>query len=98
MTKYEHLYDEMEKVSVRYIGLTTEMSRYDFALVYTGMFFGKTLVVDVQTGRSALLCDKEVENTDYLRSAFNVSTVREAEELSGFFKTLLPGLPLGNQY
>lgn len=94
----ERLYDEVERSQVRYIGFTTDTSRYDFAFVYTNMFFGKTLVVDMQTGRSALLSENDVDNIEYLQKLYSIDEPQEAEELASFFKSILPPLPLENQY
>jgi hypothetical protein len=55
MEFFEKLYDEHENAKVRFIGFTTESTRYDFGIIYTNMFFGKPLVVCMQTGRSTLL-------------------------------------------
>jgi hypothetical protein len=51
MNLFEKLYDEYEKVKVRFVGFTTKDTRYDFGIVYTNMFFGKPLVICMQTGR-----------------------------------------------
>lgn len=98
LSHYERLYDEVEQSQVRYIGFTSETNRYDFGIVYTNMFFGKTLVVDMQTGRSALLCENDVDNVEYLQKLYNIDDYQEAEGLADFFKGIIPALPQGNQY
>ncbi|MGO4887943.1 DUF3055 domain-containing protein [Anaerobacillus sp. MEB173] len=98
MNLFERLYDEQENVKVQFIGFTTDEVRYDFGIVYTNMFFGKPLVVCMQTGRSALLCAEEVKNTDHLQRIFNIKNPKEAEDLSIFFEKTLPNMPLGSQY
>ncbi|MEH7522835.1 SAV0927 family protein, partial [Bacillus sp. JJ1503] len=50
MDLFEKLYDEHENVKVRFVGFTTELTRYDFGIVFTNLFFGKPLVVCMQTG------------------------------------------------
>ena len=72
MTIFEKLYDEDENVKVRFVGFVTENTRYDFGIVYTNLFFGKPLVVCMQTGRSTLLDAKDLEDIDYLQSVFKV--------------------------
>lgn len=98
MIHYDRLYDEVEQSQVRYVGFTSETTRFDFAIVHTNMFFGKTLVVDMQMGRSALLSGDDVDNVDYVQKLFNIKDHEEAEELAGFFKSILPALSLGSQY
>jgi len=59
MSHYERLYDESEKVKVRFVGFVSDHGRYDFGIIYTKMFFGKPLVVCMQTGRSSLLSQED---------------------------------------
>ncbi|WP_147531828.1 DUF3055 domain-containing protein [Bacillus marasmi] len=98
MVIFEKLYDESEKVKVRFIGFTTESTRYDFGIVYTNLFFGKPLVVCMQTGRSTLLDPKDLEDTEYLKNAFKISDEQQALDLIEFFKSALPSVPFEPQY
>jgi hypothetical protein len=87
---YERLYDESEKAKVRFVGFISEHGRYDFGIVYTHMFFGKPLVVCMQTGRSSLLSLEDADNLEYLQKIFNLKSKEAAEEISIFFKNNLP--------
>lgn len=98
MEIFEKLYDEQEKVKVRFTGFTTEQTRYDFGIVYTNMFFGKPLVVCMQTGRSALLDPKDLEDSEYLKSAFKITDEKQAEDLIEFFQSAIQGVPYEPQY
>lgn len=99
MTNFlEKLYDEDEKVKVRFVGLVTEQTRYDFGIVYTNQFFGKPLVICMQTGRAALLDPNDLEDIDYLQSAFRIDNYRDALELAEFFWQTLPSTPFEPQY
>jgi hypothetical protein len=98
MELFEKLYDEHEKVHVRFVGFTTYDTRYDFGIVSTNMFFGKPLVVCMQTGRSALLDPKDIEDVEYLQRAFHITEVRQAEDLALFFNEELPTAPFQTQY
>ncbi|MGB0088811.1 MAG: DUF3055 domain-containing protein [Planifilum fulgidum] len=97
MSHYERLYDESEKVKVRFVGFVSEHGRYDFGIIYTKMFFGKPLVVCMQTGRSSLLSQEDAENLEYLQRVYNLRTREEAEELSVFFRTNLPALTMESE-
>lgn len=90
MSLYERLYDESEKAKVRFVGFISEHGRYDFGIVYTHMFFGKPLVVCMQTGRSSLLSLEDADNLEYLQKIFNLKSKEAAEEISIFFKNNLP--------
>jgi hypothetical protein len=94
MAMYERLYDETEQAKVRFVGFISEHGRYDFGIVYTNMFFGKPLVVCMQTGRSSLLAQDDIENLEYLQKLYNLRSIEEAEEVSIFFRNSLPTLTL----
>jgi len=98
MDLFEKLYDENEKTSVRFVGFTTKNVRYDFGIIYTHMFFGKPLVVCMQTGRSSLLDPTDIENLEYLQKIFRIDTMNEAADLAEFFKESLPSLTFDAQY
>lgn len=98
MNFYHKLYDESEKVKVRFIGFATDESRYDFGIVYTNMFFGKPLVVCMQTGRSTLLDSNDVKDFEHLKDIFRLTSIKEATDLSAFFEETLPGIYLETQY
>jgi hypothetical protein len=97
MSHYERLYDESEKVKVRFVGFVSDHGRYDFGIIYTKMFFGKPLVVCMQTGRSSLLSLEDAENLEYLQRVYNLRSREEAEELSVFLRTNLPALTMESE-
>ncbi|MGE5701703.1 MAG: SAV0927 family protein, partial [Clostridia bacterium] len=62
-------------------------------------FFGKPLVICMQTGLSALLGSDDANRPGYLQKAFRLRDEREAEELARMFLEILPALQLAeNQY
>ncbi|MDN4073598.1 MULTISPECIES: DUF3055 domain-containing protein [Fictibacillus] len=98
MEVFEKLYDEHENVNVRFVGFTTEHVRYDFGIIHTNMFFGKPLVVCMQTGRSSLLDANDLQNYEYLQKVFNIHSLDEAKDLSLFFEESVPSIPAYEQY
>jgi hypothetical protein len=98
MNLFEKLYDEYEKVKVRFVGFTTKDVRYDFGIVFSNMFFGKPLVICMQTGRSTLLDPKDIEDLDHLQNVFRIDTKEQANDLAEFFKTALPNIPFQPEY
>jgi len=88
---HERLYDESEQSRVRFVGFVSDLGgRYDFGIVYTHMFFGKPLVICMQTGRSSLLSIEDVDDLDYLKENFSLRSLDEAEELAIFLRNNLP--------
>ncbi|MDQ6596805.1 DUF3055 domain-containing protein [Bacillus salipaludis] len=98
MELFEKLYDEQENVKVRFVGFTTEHTRYDFGIVFTNMFFGKPLVVCMQTGRSTLLDPKDIEDIDHLQSVFRITDRQQAADLAEFFSVTIPSVHSYTQY
>ncbi|PTM59301.1 DUF3055 domain-containing protein [Desmospora activa] len=94
MSPYERLYDESEQANVRFVGFVSNHGRYDFGIVYTRMFFGKPLVVCMQTGRSSLLSQDDVENLEYLQHHYRLKSLAEAKEVSIFLQNNVPDLTL----
>lgn len=98
MELFEKMYDDSENVKVRFVGFTTEDTRYDFGIVYTNMFFGKPLVVCMQTGRSTLLDPKDIEDLDHIQNVFRIKERHQAADLAEFFRETLPSIPFVTQY
>ena len=95
---FDHLYDVSEQAQVHFVGCITERARYDFSIVYTNHFFGKTIVICMQTGRSTLLSAEDLANLDNLQQSFNIPSKAEAEELRHFLTNQLPSLGVRDQY
>jgi hypothetical protein len=93
----ENLYDVIESSNVNFVGCVSEESRFDFAIVYTSHFFGKPLVVCMQTGRSSPLCADDLSDTEILQSKFLV-TDEAAVELRNLLRGRLPTLEMQDQY
>lgn len=99
MDRFDHLYDVTELAQVRFLGFVTEKTRYDFGIVFTHRFFGKPLVVCMQTGQSTLLSSEDMVNPAYLQKTFRLDCPDEARQLTEFFEQYLPPLPFEeNQY
>ncbi|WP_202914651.1 DUF3055 domain-containing protein [Paenibacillus antri] len=98
MMMFDHMYDETENAKVDFFGYASERARYDFAIVYTNRFFGKPLVVCMQTGRSSLLCADDLANTENLQRTFAIADAEEARELAALLKQRVPLLDFKEQY
>lgn len=94
---FERLYDATEQANVQFVGYASDRARYDFGIVYTSAFFGKPLVVCMQTNRSSLLDYDDLDNLVYLQRAFRLNP-GEAEEVAAFLKQLVPSIRMKEQY
>ncbi|MFI8711094.1 DUF3055 domain-containing protein [Brevibacillus brevis] len=99
MEHYDHLYDVSENANVRFLGFISEGTRYDFGMVFTHKFYGKPLVICMQTGQSTLLSSDDAVNPGYLQKIFRLDSENEAVALAEFFQEHLPSIPFEeNQY
>ncbi len=84
----ELLYTVSETSRVRFTGIETETSRYDFGFVYTHQFMGKVLVVCMQTGQSALLDVHALEEPRQLYPMLSIA-LRDTGHVAEFLRLCL---------
>ncbi len=82
------LYDDVEDTKTRFVSFAGKKLRYDLAILQSGRFFGKVLVMDIQFGRFAILGPDDVEEPGYLEHVYN-RTEDETEELREYLRELL---------
>ena len=98
MDVFDKLYDENEKAHVRFVGFVSNDVRYDFGFIFTDQFFGKPLVVCMQTGRSTLLDPRDVEDYEQIMRIFKIPDEKQARDLAEFFLDTLPSISFTEQY
>ncbi|HZG14722.1 MAG TPA: DUF3055 domain-containing protein [Candidatus Bathyarchaeia archaeon] len=98
MERYDNLYDVSETAQVRFMGLASDQVRHDFGIVFTHRFYGKPLVICMQTGQSTILSSEDATDPQVLQRIFRLDSYAEAEALAHFFQENLPTLPFGDQY
>ncbi|WP_341300230.1 DUF3055 domain-containing protein [Lysinibacillus sp. FSL H8-0500] len=82
------LYDDVEDTKTRFVSFAGERLRYDLAILQSGRFFGKVLVMDIQFGRFAIIGPDDVEEPGYLEHIYN-RTEAETVELREYLRELL---------
>ncbi|MEG0438052.1 MAG: DUF3055 domain-containing protein [Solibacillus sp.] len=82
------LYDDVEDTKTRFVSFAGKTQRYDLAIVQSGRFFGKVLVLDIQFGRFAIIGADDVEEEGYLEQVYNRSEV-DTEDLREYLRELL---------
>lgn len=75
------LYDEKENTTTRFVSFMGETTRHDLIITITEKFYGKKLIVNLQTNRAALVGEDDLKEDGYIEYAFGV-TAEEAEELT----------------
>ncbi|EJW17466.1 DUF3055 domain-containing protein [Paenibacillus alvei] len=94
---FDDLYEVTEQANVTFVGWATEQIRFDFALIYSDHFYGKTLVVCMQTGRSTLLCADDLRS-EILQAKFDLPHKEAAYEAAQLLRTRIPSLEVQDQY
>lgn len=84
MSEHFLLYDETEHTTTRYVGYSGLHSRFDLAITTTAHFYGKKLVMSIQSGVTAILSPEDATNVPYLMDAFRIRDEEEATEFSDF--------------
>ncbi len=65
-----------------------EHQRFDLAIVSSSRYYGKQLVLDVQSSRFAIIGSDDLDEPGYLEHAYNLSE-EEASELRSFLHELM---------
>ncbi|UVI28683.1 DUF3055 domain-containing protein [Paenibacillus spongiae] len=87
---YDFMSDTTEDTTTRFVTfITPGMTRFDLAVTSTHRFYGKKLVTDLQSGRTAIIGPDDLEEEGYLEYTFKL-TEEEAMEL-GQFLTFVVG-------
>ena len=94
---YHDLYEVTEQANINFIGWAAEQGRYDFAIIYSNHFIGKTLVVCMQTGRSALLSEDDLV-PELLLKLFQFKDLTAAQEACNILLSRVPSLQMRDQY
>ncbi|GAB0171198.1 MULTISPECIES: DUF3055 domain-containing protein [Lysinibacillus] len=82
------LYDDVEDTKTRFVSFAGNKLRYDLAILQSGRFFGKVLVMDIQFGRFAIIGPDDVEEPGYLEHVYN-RTEEDTVELREYLRELL---------
>ncbi|MFC5701198.1 DUF3055 domain-containing protein [Cohnella faecalis] len=86
---FDFLSDSTEQTSTRYVTfITPGMHRFDLAILTTNRFYGKKLVVDMQSGRSGVLGPDDLEEEGVLESIYKIDE-EAASELAQFLYLVL---------
>lgn len=82
------LYDETEDTQTRFVSFVGDTHRFDLAITETNRFYGKKLVLDIQSNRFAIIGSDDLKEPGYLEHTFNLSK-EEAAELKDFLSEIV---------
>lgn len=88
-----NMYDNQESTQTRFVGFVGN-HRWDLAITQTDHFYGKSLVINIQSGRGAILNREDVEETEekmyLLGTHFGLTDEEQIAELAEFLRGNLP--------
>ncbi|MCM3663332.1 DUF3055 domain-containing protein [Mesobacillus subterraneus] len=82
------LYDDTEETKTRYVSFMGENQRFDLAIMQTSRYYGKSIVLDIQGSRFAIIGQDDLDEEGYLEYAYNLSE-EDAEELRSFLRQIV---------
>ncbi|MFW5435522.1 DUF3055 domain-containing protein [Paenibacillus apiarius] len=89
MNDIDFLSDGTEETSTRFVTfIGPSMHRFDLAVTTTNRFYGKKLVMDLQSGLTAILGQDDLEEEGYLESFYRLGD-EEAEDLRHFLSMVI---------
>ncbi|MGM0854585.1 MAG: DUF3055 domain-containing protein [Bacillota bacterium] len=88
MSERFYLYDDTENTKTRFVSFMGENQRYDLAITQTDRYYGKSLVLDLQGSRFAIIGRDDLDEPGYVESVFKL-TEEEADELRDFLGEII---------
>ncbi|WP_424767294.1 DUF3055 domain-containing protein [Paenibacillus sp. sgz302251] len=81
---FDFMSDTTEQTSTRFVTfIAPSLKRFDLAVTTTNRFYGKKLVTDLQSGKTAIIGPDDLEEEGYLEYTYKL-TEEEAAELVQF--------------
>lgn len=87
ITDFFYLYDDTEETKTRFISFMGSKQRFDLAVIQTGRFYGKNIVLDIQSHRFAIIGKDDLDEPGYLEHIYNLDE-EDAAELHHFLKQI----------
>ncbi|TLS51506.1 DUF3055 domain-containing protein [Paenibacillus antri] len=86
---FDFLSDSTEQTSTRYVTMVTpKLNRFDLAILTTNRFYGKKLIIDMQSGISVIIGPDDLDEEGLLERRFRLNE-EQAEELHEFLSQIV---------
>jgi len=83
MSERFFLYDDTVETKTRFVSFMGDNQRFDLAVIQSDRYYGKQLVLDIQSNRFAIIGEDDLKEPGYIEHAFNLNE-ENAEELRVF--------------
>ncbi|HZH59103.1 MAG TPA: DUF3055 domain-containing protein [Metabacillus sp.] len=88
MTERFFLYDDTVETKTRFVSFMGENQRFDLAIIQSDRYYGKHLVLDIQSNRFAIIGEDDLKEPGYLEHAYQLNE-EDAEELRDFLYEII---------
>ncbi|NBC71665.1 DUF3055 family protein [Paenibacillus sacheonensis] len=89
MPDYDFMSDTTEQTTTRFVTfITPNLKRFDLAIMTTNRFYGKKLITDLQSGRTAIVGQDDLDEEGYLEYTYKI-TEEEAADLRQFLELVV---------
>ncbi|SFS50181.1 DUF3055 domain-containing protein [Paenibacillus sp. BC26] len=83
---YDFMSDTTEQTTTRFVTfITPNLKRFDLAIMTTNRFYGKKLITDLMSGRTAIVGQDDLDEEGYLEFTYKL-TEEEAADLKQFLE------------
>ncbi|WP_163098886.1 DUF3055 domain-containing protein [Peribacillus alkalitolerans] len=83
-----YLYNDLEQTKTRFVSFVGTNKRFDLAITSSSRFYGKQLVLDLQSNVFAIIGPDDLEEEGYIEYAFRMSE-EDANELISFLSEII---------
>lgn len=83
MSERFFLYDDTVETKTRFVSFMGENQRFDLAIIQSDRYYGKHLVLDIQSNRFAIIGEDDLKEPGYIEHAYQLNE-EDAEELRDF--------------
>lgn len=83
MSELFFLYDDTVDTKTRFVSFMGDNQRFDLAILKSDRFYGKHVVLDMQSNRFAIIGQDDLDEPGYIEHAFHL-TEEDASELCSF--------------
>ncbi|MCM3161185.1 MULTISPECIES: DUF3055 domain-containing protein [Bacillaceae] len=88
MSERFFLYDDTVDTKTRFVSFVGENQRFDLAIVQSDRYYGKHLVLDIQSNRFAIIGEDDLKEPGYIEYAYQLNE-EDAAELRDFLYELM---------
>lgn len=88
MTERFFLYDDTVETKTRFVSFMGENERFDLAIIRSDRYYGKSIVLNIQSNRFAIIGRDDLNEPGYLEHTFLLEE-EAAQELRSFLDEII---------